>query len=178
MAAVGQSIEGASFTTGYTVNTTSTPEFPGPILRPGTVATGTEGSEWLFVKLAASQTIVAGDFLYVDSTDNTFTVKSLSNTAKALLGSLVGVAGATLSSSTTSYEYMWIQRAGYNASANCLSGSLANTALHTTATAGRIDDSAAGGTSAGVSGVVQLGTASASNLAAVMLNYPTIGAAD
>lgn len=169
-------LEGASTSTAYTVNTASNPDVTGPPFTPGTTAIGTDASEWLFVKLAASQTIAAGDYVYV-STPASFVVTSLSNTAKALLGAFVGVAGAAATSGTTSYEYIWIQRAGYNASTNCLTGSVANTALHTTATAGRIDDTGVGGTSATVAGVVQTATA-ASNASAVMLNFPTIGAAD
>jgi len=172
----GISLEGINLTTAYTVNTASTPEIPGPPFAVGTTVRATDGSDWVFVKLAASQTIAAGDFVYV-STPSTFVVTSLANAAKALLGALVGVAGAAATSGTTSYEYIWIQRSGYRSSANCLTGSLANTELHTTATAGRVDDTAAAGTSATVAGVVQIATA-ASNTAAVMLNYPTIGVAD
>ncbi len=172
----GISLEGINLATAYTVNTASTPDIPGPPFAVGTPARGTDGSDWVFVKLAASQTIAAGDFVYV-STASTFVVTSLSNTAKALRGAWVGVAGAAATSGTTSYEYIWIQRSGYRSSANCLTGSLANTVLHTTATAGRLDDTAGGGTTATVDGVVQLATA-ASNTAAVLLNYPVIGVAD
>lgn len=169
-------LEGAAVNTAYTVNTASNPDVTGPPFTPGTTAIGTDASEWLFVKLAASQTIAAGDYVYVSS-HSAWEVTLLANAAKALLGAFVGVAGAAATSGTTSYQYIWIQRAGYNASTNCATGSLANTALHTTATIGRIDDTAAGGTSATVAGVVQLATA-ASNAAAVILNYPTIGVAD
>jgi len=175
MAANPIGLEGAAFTKSYTVNTASTPDVPGPPFAPGTVAFGTDGSVWMFVKLAASQTIAAGDYVYV-STPATFVVTALSNAAKALLGALVGVAGAAATSGTTSYEYIWIQRAGYNASTNCLTGSVANAALNTTATAGRIDDSSSAGNTAAVTGVVQTATA-ASNLSPVMLNWPAIGAA-
>ena len=178
MAFVTSSMEGANFGVAYTFNETTTPEVPGPNPAPGTIVFGTDGSAWMFVKLAASQTIAAGDFVYVSSTDGSWNVTLLSNSAKALLGYQVGVAGAAATSSTTSYLYIWMQIKGYNASTNCLSASVANAALHTTATSGRIDDTAGGGTSAAVAGVVQTGTASASNVAAVMLNFPTIGAAD
>lgn len=170
-------MEGIDFSKGYTVNTASTPEVTGPPFKVGTVASGDDGSSWLFVKLAASQTVVTGDYLYVSSVDASFVATLLSNTAKALLGALVGVAGATITSSTTSYEYLWIQRAGYRAASNVLTASAANIALHTTATAGRLDDTAVGGTSAKVDGVIQTATAAA-NLANVMLNWPTIDDAD
>jgi hypothetical protein len=172
----GISLEGINLTTAYTVNTAATPDIPGPPFTPGTAVRGTDGSEWVFVKLAASQTVAAGDFVYV-STPATFVVTLLSNTAKALLGAIVGVAGASVTSGGTSYEYMWMQVKGYRASANCLTGSVANIALHTTGTAGRVDDTAVGGTSATINGVVQTATA-AGNVAPVMLNSPTIGVAD
>jgi hypothetical protein len=170
-------MEGVDFSKSYTVNTASTPEVTGPPFKVGTVETGDDGSSWMFVKLAVSQTIASGDFVYVSSIDTTFLVTLLANAAVAKRGMFVGVAGAAATSGTTSYEFIWIQRAGYRAGANCLTGSLANVVLHTTATNGRIDDSAAGGTSATVDGVVQLATAAA-NAAAVYLNWPVIGVAD
>lgn len=176
MAALPIGLEGVSFTTAYSVPTT-TPEYPGPNFLPGTVVRGTDGSEWMFVKLAASQTIAAGDFVYVSSTDNSFNVTSLANAAKALKGALVGVAGAASTSGTTSTNYIWIQMRGYNASAAVATGSSQNADLHTSATAGRLTSTGAGGTSATVAGVVSI-AAPASNAGAVMLNWPTIGAAD
>lgn len=169
-------LEGAAVNTAYTVNTASTPDVTGPPFTPGTTAIGTDASEWLFVKLAASQTIAAGDYVYV-STPSTFVVTSLSNTAKALLGAFVGVAGAAATSGTTSYEYIWIQRAGYNATTAAATSSTANTAMHTSATAGRLNSGGSAGVTATVDGVVLTATA-ASNVAAAMLNYPTIGVAD
>lgn len=169
-------IEGANPSVAYTINVTTNPEVPGPPFAVGTIGIGENGEQWLFCKLAASQTIAAGNAVYVSDHAN-FVITSLANAAKALRGAFVGIAGAAATSGATSYEYIWIQRAGYLASANCLTGSLANTVLHTTATTGRLDDTAVGGTSATVDGIVQLATA-ASNVAPVILNFPVIGVAD
>lgn len=175
------SLEGAALTTAYAAGSgsTGTPvpalDVPAPPHLPGTLGLGTDGSVYIFVKLAPSQTIAAGDYVYVSSTS--WEVTSLANAAKALLGAFVGVAMAAATSSTTSYQYMWIQRAGYNASTAVTTSATANTAMHTSATAGRIGTASTGGTTGGVSGVVAIATA-ASNTAAVWLNFPTIGAAD
>ena len=177
MASIGMFLEGAAITTALTVNPASTPEYPNPPFTPGTRLHGTEGGDFIFVKLAASQTIAAGDWVYVSSTDNSFVVTSLANAAKALKGMVCGVAMAAATSGTTSYLYIWIQVGGYNASSNVATSSAANADLHTSATGGRLSGTGVGGTSATVTGVVGLATA-ASNTAATMLNNPTIGAAD
>jgi len=181
MASYAQSLEGGAFATAYGAGTgsTGTPapmlDVPGPPHLPGAVALGTDGGLWVFCKLAASQTIAAGDYVYVSSVN--FEVTSLANAAKALLGALVGVAGAAATSSTTSYQYIWVQRAGYNASTNVTTAATANTVMHTSASGGRIGTASTGGTTAAVSGVVAI-SAAASNVAPVWLNYPVISTAD
>lgn len=177
MASIGMFLEGAAITTALTVNPASTPEYPHPPFTPGTRLHGTEGGDFIFVKLAASQTIAAGDLVYVSSLDNTFVVTSLANAAKALKGSFVGVAMAAATSGTTSFQYIWMQVGGYCAVANVATSSSAFTDLHTTSTAGRLSSTGAGGTSATVTGIASTATAAA-NAAAVLLNNPTIGAAD
>lgn len=176
MASFAIGLEGASFTTAYSFPTT-TPEYPGPLIAPGTVAIATDGAVWMFVKVANSQTIAAGDAVYVSSTDTTFVVTSLANAAKALKGMLVGVAGAAVTSAATSVSYMWIQRAGYAATVNVATSSTANADLHTSATSGRLTSTGSAGNSATVTGIVGLATA-ASNTAACILNFPAIGVAD
>tara|TARA_R110000868_G_scaffold53984_4_gene169225 strand:+ start:227 stop:745 length:519 start_codon:yes stop_codon:yes gene_type:complete len=164
--------EGINLTTTYTISTSS-PELPGPPFKLGMRCFGTDGGEWLFVKVATSKTCVAGDFVVVTS-HSAWTIDQLtSTTGKGALGSRVGVAMAT----ATAGVYLWIQVSGYVATANCATSSLAFVALHTTATVGRIDDTAGGGTSATVAGVVQLAT-SAANVAACILNNCAVGVDD
>lgn len=169
MAAYPIAAEGVSFGTAYTVSST-VPEVPGPPFRLGDHVFGTEDSEWVFV--LAGATIAAGDVCYISSL-TTWSTSPVSNTQKALRGQPIGVAGAA----ATSGQYFWLQRKGYNASVNCLTGSVANVLLHTTGTAGRVDDTASAGNSATIEGIYQQATA-ASNVAACVLNNPFIQVAD
>ncbi len=156
---------------------TTNPDQPGPTFAPGTVVSGSQGAEWLFVRLAPSQTIVAGDFVYVSSTNTDFLITSLANAARLLFGSQVGVAGATVTSTATSLNYIWIQRKGIYVGANVVTGATVNALSRTTATAGRLGTAAGAGTTAQISGVAAV-TTPAANLANVMLNYPVISTAD
>lgn len=170
-------LEGISTSTGYSVNQTTNPELAVPF-GVGTTAWGGDGSAWTFVKLAASQTVTAGDYLFLTDTNGTWSATNMTSTnARSKLGALVGVAGATLTSGATSYEYMWMQVRGYNSTTNIVTGTTANTALHSSGTAGRATGTAVGGTSITINGVVALATA-ASNVAAVYLNFPSVGAND
>lgn len=156
---------------------TATPDVPGPTFLPGTVVSGSQGAEWMFVRLAPSQTIVAGDFVYVSSTNTDFLVTSLSNTARLLFGAQVGVAGASATSTATSLVYIWIQRKGIYVNANVVTGALVNALSRTTATGGRLGTTLGAGTTAQILGVTAV-TTPASNLANVMLNLPVIQTAD
>lgn len=169
-------VEGASFNASYSFPAT-TPEYPGPLIAPGTLVTATDGAVWMFCKVANSQTIAAGDAVYVSSTDTSFTVTSLANAARLLKGMLVGIAGAAVTSAASSTSYVWVQRSGYASAVNVATGSAANTDLHTTATAGRLSATGSAGNSATVSGIVGL-AAAASNAANCILNFPAISVAD
>jgi len=163
---------GVGFTPGAadTVST-STPEFPGAPMRVGTVFTASDGSQWVYVLAAGA--ITANDFVIV-TTNSTWAVQAMSNTlAASKLGQLVGVAGAT----ATSGQYLWMQVSGYRASVSAVTGMTGFTAARTTATAGRIDDTITGGTTVAITGAIILATA-ASNVAAALLNNPTVGAND
>ncbi len=164
--------EGANLTQALTVSST-TPEYPGAPITVGQRVIGDAGSEYVYVKVASSKSCTAGDFVVV--TDHSaWTIDQLSNsTGKGKLGSRVGIAMAT----ATAGQYLWIQIAGYTAAVNAATGATANTALHTSATAGRVAASGTGGTTAAVNGVVLLATA-ASNTAAAFLTGAVIGADD
>ena len=170
-------LEGISTSTGYSINLTTNPELYVPF-SVGTTAFGGDGSAWTFVKLAASQTVTAGDCLFLTDINGTWSATNMTSTnARGKLGALVGIAGATLTSGATSNEYMWMQIRGYASPTSCVTGSTANTALHSSATAGRTTSTAVGGTSVTITGIVALATA-ASNTAAVYLNFPAVGAND
>jgi len=162
-------IEGADFTTAYTVSST-VPEYPGAPLQVGTRVNAGNGGQWIFALAGGS--ITANDIV-VFTTMSTFTVQSATNTlSKGFLGKLAGKAGAT----ATSGQYLWVQVAGYAAAVNAATSSAANTVLSSTTTAGRIG-AASAGNSAKITGLTLVATA-ASNTAAAVLNFPAIGTDD
>jgi len=155
----------------YPAISATSPEFPGAIQKVGTVYTASDGSEWVFV--VAGGAITANDFVIV-TTNTSWTVQSMTNTlASSKLGQLVGVAGAT----ATSGQFLWMQVKGYRAVVSAVTGMTAFTATRSTATAGRVDDTVTGGTTVAIAGVVLL-TLAAGNVAAALLNNPTVGAND
>ena len=180
---------GANFLQTYVVDIATYPEQPGQgIPLPGTMVAGTDGSAWTFCRVAASQTIVAGDFVYISSTEAADTstvaayqVTSLSNSAKAIFGREVGVAGAaatTTSATVTPGKYtgIWVMRLGRYAGANVANSSATNALTYTTSTAGRINATASAGNNAIVNGVA-ITTTPASNTATVVVNFPFIATA-
>lgn len=164
---------GIDFTTAYTIDAETTPEYPGSPIALGTKIIGSMGSEWVLVKLEAESTCTAGDCLIV--TDNsTWEVKAMTDTlAFGKLGQILGIAGAT----GTAGQYLWMQTGGYAASVNCATGSTAFTGLHSSSSAGRLTTTGAGGTSVDVVGIVILATAAA-NVAAAILTAPAVGTDD
>jgi len=168
-------VNGVNVNQSWTPYTSSAgvPEVPGPLVAPGTRITNGlgRGDEWICVQAGGS--ITANDVVIV-TTNSTWVVQSMTNTlASSKLGQMVGVAGATV----TSGQQFWMQVAGYASAVNAATGMTAYTATRSTSTAGRIDDTISGGTTVAISGIVLLATA-ASNTAAALLNFPTVGAND
>jgi hypothetical protein len=162
---------GYDFTAADPAISTTTPEFPGPLIAVGTRVVGTDGAVW--VRVIAGGTVARGDVVLV-TTNASWTVQAMTNVlAASKLGQVVGVAGAA----ATVGQFFWMQTAGYSASINAVTGMTAFTAARSTATAGRLDDTVTGGTTVAVAGIVLLATA-ASNTAAAILNNPTVGAND
>lgn len=169
----------ATYSAATTTSSTSGLDQPSPPWLPGTIEFGSNGSQWIFCK--AGGTIAAGDFVAV-TTQATFVVEAITSTiGRANYGSMVGCAGAD----ATANQFLWVCTRGYlglsslqdGASPNVLTGSAANVALHTTGTAGRIDDSGSANTTATISPVIGTDTA-ASNTSPVYLQNPTITALD
>jgi hypothetical protein len=162
---------GSSYPAATTVSSTSGLEQPSPPWAPGTIEFGSDGTKWMFVK--AGGTVTANDFVIV--TDSAAHVaQALTNTlGRANFGARCGVAGA----SATVDQYFWMCVEGYLAAANVTTGTAANVALRTTATAGRVGSTVSAGTTAAVGPGVGLSTA-ASNTAPIFLNNPTITVLD
>lgn len=172
MAIVTTPLAGINFAQAYTLSA-ALPEYPGRGFLPGTHVQGTDGSTWIFVMLEAASTCTAGDALIV-TTNSTWEVKAVTNTlALSKLGQRMGIAGAT----GTAGQYLWMQVAGYDATINCVTGSAAFTALHTTSTAGRLTTTAIGGTTVAVGGGIINATAAANTGVALLISL-VVGAND
>lgn len=166
---------GINFANVYAAATTSSStsglDQPSPPWLPGTFENGSNGTRWLFIKAGGS--ITAGDMVII-TTPATFIGEALTSTlGRANFGAICGVAGGT----ATVDQFLWICTQGYITGCNVLSGSVANVALHTTGTAGRVDDSSSANTTATLSPVIGTAT-SASNTSPLFLNNPTITALD
>jgi hypothetical protein len=156
----------ATYAAATAVTSTTGLDQPSPPWAVGTVELGSNGTEWVFCK--AGGTITSGDFLII--TTATFVATAITSTlARAALFASVGVAGA----STTVDKFLWVCRKGYLASANVATSATAFTALHTTATGGRLDSNSSANTTATVSPAIGLATA-ASNTAAINIAYPAV----
>lgn len=166
---------GVNFATVYAaataVSSTTGLDQPSPPWLPGTIQYGSDGTKWMFCKAGGS--ITAADVVIVTTT-STSVVEALTSTlGRANFGARCGVAGGT----ATANQFLWVCLEGYLSACNVLTGSVANVALHTTGTAGRIDDTGGAGTTATIAPFIGLAT-SASNTSAVFLNNPTITALD
>jgi len=169
---VNTPLQGINFSQTFTLST-STPEYPGLPIIPGTHVQGSDGSTWVYVVLEAATTCTANDWLIVTN-NATWEVKPITSTlAKGKLGQRMGVAGGT----GTAGQYLWMQTAGYNNSTNTATSTAAFTALHSTATAGRLSSTAVGGTSAAISGAVINATAAA-NVGIAIIGGVVVGADD
>jgi hypothetical protein len=124
-----------------------------------------DGKEFVFVQadgaISANDVVIITEAYQADQADTT-------NSASAF-GDLVGVAPFAFADD----DFGWVQVKG-PCSVNVATGCAANVKLNTTGTAGRVDDDATTGAEE-ILGLVTTG-AEASNVAAAMLNYPTVSA--
>jgi hypothetical protein len=168
---------GINFAAVYPVATTastatsSSLENPSPPWLVGTVEIGSSGTEWVFC--IAGGTVAAGDFVIL--TTATFTATAITSTlARAGLGSMVGIAGGA----ATVGQFLWVCRKGYITGANVATSASAFTALHTTATGGRLDSNSSANTTATISPVVGLATAASNTANVVMAGAVYVSALD
>lgn len=164
-------MEGVDVTATYSIDTTK-PEYPAPPFAVGTRATGSDNSEYVFVKNAAATASAAGDVFYFVPTTFAATKLSTSNDAR---GNLVGVAVSAIPGTTgTVTGYGWAQVKG-QATASVLTLAAANVRLNTTATAGSLDDDGTAG-SMQVQGIYLTTANSGGTTAATacIMNYPFV----
>lgn len=165
-----------------------TPEYPRPPFLPGTKATGTDGSEWVYC--TASVTIAAGAVVVVSAVPGSWSVALIGGAtiaaASAPVGQLVGVTGGGTGSvvvpapvAPQTGAFFWVQRAGNTNRFNSVASTTKNAQLYSSAvTAGVVNSTAGGvGTTYQINGVViTQATGSAAGPNTAVLNYPTIGA--
>lgn len=169
---------------------TGTPEYPAPPFIPGTLAWGTDGSEWVYS--TASITIAAGSLVSFSLTAGSWSVALVTSTTAgggaigtSKLGTLLGVVGGSQGtmvvpapSGTITGQYFWVQRAGNVPKLLTANSINANVQLHTSAVGGLVGSSVQS-VSVQVAGLVFSATAAASASAyAAVANYPTIGIND
>ena len=161
---------GADVAGTYAIDTTK-PEYPAAPFAVGQRVTGSDNSEYVFVKNAASTALAAGDVCYLVITTFAATKLSTSNDAR---GNIVAVAVSAIPGTTgTITGYGWMQVKG-QATASVLASAAANVRLNTTATAGSLDDDGTAG-SMQVQGLY-LSAANGGSTAATacILNYPYV----
>lgn len=136
---------------------------PEPPFSIGQVVEGTDESEWVFC--LAGGTLVAGDVVQLSPV----WVATQLSTANGLLGQIVAVVPVDVASG----NYFWAQIDGLAANVNIVTGTAANVALATSATAGRLGPAGTGNRPLAIAGTAL----AAANLAPGILNEPTVTAA-
>lgn len=173
-------IEGVNVAASYSINTTTNPEYPRPPHVPGTHIIANDGSTWVFCQVGTTGSAIAAADIVLITQDNTWVATGITGAgARSLLGAPVGVAGAAAAVSTTStVNYIWVQRSGYAANVNVATSATANTALHTNATnSGRLNSAADTGVGTAITNIVANATAAA-NKANCFLSFPMVGSND
>lgn len=140
-------------------STTVDPEF-----EVGAKATGSDGTEWVYVQ--ANGAITAYDYVCIDED-----YQAASGT-KALVdaGHRLGFAQVAF----TDNYYGWVALSGSNISVRVRASCQPDTTLYTSATAGLLDDTATGHTR--IDGVVITSTASTTSAKEMIATYPCVGA--
>jgi len=162
---------------------TATPEYPNPPFHVGTLAWGTDGSEWVYC--TASITITAGNVVAISNVPNTWSVALVGGSAAAgAYGSLLGVVGGSTGSivvpaptGSQTATYFWVQRAGNCPNVTTAASTTKNALLYTVAaTAGELFSTTPGtGSGNQVSGIViSQATGSAAGPNTAILNYPVL----
>lgn len=169
----------------FMLNPTGTPEYPAPPFLPGTLAWGTDGSEWVYC--TASITLAAASIVRISEVPGSWSVALIGGAtiATAPTGDLLGVIGGSQGSmfvpapsGTQTASYFWVQRAGNCPNINCAAATTKNAQLYSSATvAGRASSTAGGaGTTYQLNGmVVSQNTGSTAGPNTAVLNFPVIG---
>lgn len=164
---------------------TGTPEYPRPPFGVGTVASGTDGSSWVYC--TASITIANGSAVLIADAPGSWScaLTGGATVATAPTGRLVGIVGGATGtmvvpapSGTQTGSFFWVQRAGMAQNVKTAASTTINAQLYSSATAGGTLSSTAGGaaTTYQVNGiVVSVATGSAAGPNSAVLNWPVVG---
>lgn len=168
------------------IQSTGTPEYPAPSFVPGTLAWGTDGSEWVYC--TASITIGAGKVCIISEVPGSWSVALIggATVTTPLTGDLVGIMGGSNGSlvvpapvSPQTGTYFWLQRAGIAQNVATAASTTKNAQLYSSATTGGSLSSTAGGSATTylVNGIaITQATGSAAGPNTAVLNFPVIGA--
>jgi hypothetical protein len=165
-----------------------TPEYPRPPFLPGSLAWGTDGSEWVYC--TASITIAPGSVVVVSAVPGSWSVALIGGAtiaaASAPVGQLLGVTGGGTGSiaipapaAPQTATYFWVQRAGNAPNVRSAASTTKNAQLYSSATTAGIVSSTAGGaaTTYQVNGlVISQATGSTAGPNTAVLNFPVGGA--
>lgn len=165
-----------------------TPEYPRPPFLPGTLAWGSDGSEWVYC--TASITIAPGSVVVVSAVPGSWSVALIGGAtiaaASAPIGQLVGVTGGGTGSvaipapaAPQTATFFWVQRAGNANNVKTAASTTKNAQLFSSATVGGIVSSTAGGagTTYQINGlVISQNTGSTAGPNTAVLNFPVVGA--
>lgn len=131
----------------------------------GTLRNGPDGDEWIYCH--ASEILTANNAVLIHET---FEVENIDTTSTAsAFGHMCGVVETTCADN----DFLWVKISGESV-LNVATGAAVNTALNSTATAGRLDDDATAGAEV-ISGIITT-AAESGNVAACLLTRPTVGA--
>lgn len=162
---------GIDYSVVFSLNT-QTVEYPNPPFIVGTISEGSAGTEYVYVQ---GTTAVSANGVVV--IDQTYTATALANASTVLFDQPVGVVPVAVAaiSGTITKQYFWVARKGYVPILTAAAVAV-NAQLRSTATAGAIDDVAAGATTYPITGMVLTTAAAAAGSALGYLNYPLLGA--
>lgn len=139
----------------------------------GVNTTSTGPKEFVFVQFPASTALAVGDAVLFNSAGVASVCNTTTTTPGDAAGRMVGICRAVVTSLAAA-QYGWVQRTGAS-TLNAAASAVRNTALNTTATAGRLDDDATAGAEVvdGISLNTTVGGVAA--VTACTLNFPYVG---
>jgi len=158
--------------TDVNVISTTTPSAQFAYGARGAIDSQTGVREYIYVSFPASTAYAIGDVVLISSLFVTAAATLTTTTPGNAAGPRVGVVVATVASNTA-VQAGWVQIYGPTA-INVAASAVLNTALNTTAEAGRVDDDATAGSEV-IDGLRLSATATTAAVTAGYLNYPFVG---